>query len=214
MDQPTGIPVMLHLGGWKCLVVGGGAVAVRRSRSLVEAGAQVTVLAPEIDPAIEKIGATIVREPFDADKQALSEYALVVVATSNEQTNEAITRECDHMPDPPLVNRADRPLAGDLTFMSSHRDGPLTVAVHTGGASANAAARIRSILADSLDPVWGQLLALALPARQRIQAAISDPAKRTELLRRLTDDNAIQTLKQGGESGLKAFYDDIMKDLA
>lgn len=137
---------------------------------------------------------------------------LAVAATSDAATNEAVSNAAAERG--VLVNRSDQATAGDLTFMSSHRDGPLTVAVHTGGASASAASRIRSLLADSLDPYWGELLTLALPARQRIQAAVSDPAKRTALLRRLTDDQAIDTLQADGESGLIALYDDIMKDLA
>ena len=129
---------------------------------------------------------------------------LAVAATGDRAVNEAVSEAAAQRD--VLVNRSDVGHASDLTFMASHRDGPLTIAVHTGGASASAATHIRALLTDSLDPDWAQLLTLALPARQQIQATVSDPATRTALLRRLTDDNAMESLKAGGESALQSLY--------
>lgn len=215
MDEPTGIPVMLQIHNWRCLVVGGGKVAARRCKSLKDAGAVVTVIAPEIDPAIEAMGVETICEGFDSGRHDVENYALVVIATSNARVNDAVYEQCTMNPDSSiLVNRADDSAATDFSFMTAHRDGPLTIAVHSGGASAGAAVRIRDLLVEHLDPHWAKLLELALPIRHEIQRRVDDPAKRTELLRRLTDDQAITTLKTGGESALQALYADMMKDLA
>ncbi|MBX2851955.1 MAG: bifunctional precorrin-2 dehydrogenase/sirohydrochlorin ferrochelatase [Phycisphaeraceae bacterium] len=211
MSEPyADLPIMLKVHRRRCLVVGAGGVGVRRAKLLAEAGAHVVIIAPQVHPSARLIGAEIHERGFEpAD---LNGVLLAVAATSDPAVNQAVSDAAtEHGV---LVNRSDRAAAGDLAFMSSHRDGPLTVAVHTGGASASAAARIRSLLAESLDPAWAELLSLALPARQHIQAVVSDPAKRTAMLRRLTDNKAIDTLKADGESGLKSLYDDIMKDLA
>jgi siroheme synthase-like protein len=211
MSEPyADLPIMLKVHGRRCLVVGAGGVGVRRAKLLAEAGAHVVIIAPQVHPSARLLSAQIHERDFEpAD---LDDVLLAVAATSDPTVNQAISDAAAERG--VLVNRSDQAVAGDVTFMSSHRDGPLTIAVHTGGASASAATRIRSLLSESLDPVWGELLSLALPVRQRIQAAVSDPAKRTALMRRLTDDQAIQTLKLGGESGLKSLYDDIMRDLA
>lgn len=211
MGEPfSDLPVMLTVRDRRCLVVGAGGVGVRRAKLLAEAGAYVVIVAPQVHPAARLIGAEIHERDFEPGD--LDGVLLAVAATSVAAVNQAVSDAASERG--VLVNRSDQAAAGDLTFMTSHRDGPLTVAVHTGGASASAATRIRSLLVESIEPFWGELLTLALPARHRIQAAVSDPAKRTKLLGRLTNDHAIKTLKTDGESGLKRLYDDIMRDLA
>lgn len=211
MDEPySDLPVMLKVAGRRCLVVGAGGVGVRRAKLLAEAGAHVVIVAPQVHPSARLLGAQVHERPFEPGD--LDGVLLAVAATGDQAVNEAISEAAKEKD--VLVNRSDQGHASDLTFMASHRDGPLTIAVHTGGASASAATHIRALLTDSLDPDWGQLLTLALPARQQIQAAVSDRAKRTALLRRLTDDIAMESLKAGGESALQSLYADIMKDLA
>lgn len=210
MGEPfSDLPVMLTVRDRRCLVVGAGGVGVRRAKLLSEAGAHVVIVAPQVHPSARLTGAVIHERAFETSD--LDGVLLAVAATSDPSVNQAVSDAANQRG--VLVNRSDQAASGNLTFMTSHRDGLLTIAVHTGGASASAATRIRSLLVESLDPVWAELLSLALPARQRIQSAISDPAKRTALLRRLTDDEAIATLKADGESGLKGLYADIMKDL-
>ncbi len=61
---PAGYPVVLDVVGRPCLVVGGGPVAVRKAAGLVECGAEVTVVAPEIDPAIGALGVAVERREY------------------------------------------------------------------------------------------------------------------------------------------------------
>jgi len=201
---------MLNVEGQRCVVVGAGAVGARRAKLLAEAGARVIMISLQVHPSVRLIGVQVEERAFEpAD---LDGALLVVAATDIPEINDMISEAAEARG--VLVNRADDASKSDLTFMTSHRDGPLTVAVHSGGASASAAVRIRDLLTEHLDPDWARLLALALPVRQQIQAVVQDPAKRGELLRRLTDDQAVQALKQGGESSLKSLYADMMRDLA
>lgn len=210
MDKPSGIPVVLSVQGKRCVVVGAGGVGSRRARALAEAGAQVTVVALQVHPSVRMAGMQVLERAFVPSD--LDGVVLVVAATDIPEINDTVGDAAAERG--VLVNRADDPSASDVLFMSSHRDGPLTLAVHTGGASANAAGRIRDLLADQLDPDWARLLALALPIRREIQRRVMDPVKRAALLRRLSDDNAMNTLKSGGESALNSHYADMMKDLA
>lgn len=209
--EPIGdLPVMLSVRGRRCVVVGFGGVGVRRAKLLAEAGAEVVIIAPQVHPSARMLASEIHERGFESGD--LDGAMLVVAATADRAINDAIGVAAAERG--VLVNRADDASAGDLAFMSSHRDGPLTVAVHSGGASASAAGRVRDWVADTLDPVWGRLLKQALPVRKLIQERVSDPAKRTALLLRLTDDRAVATLKGEGEAGLRSLYDDMMQDLA
>lgn len=207
--QPNDLPVMLTVRDRRCVVVGAGGVGVRRARLLAEAGARVVLIAPQVHPSARLVGAEIHERRFEPSD--LDHAILVVAATDDAQVNEAIGHAAAERG--VLVNRADEAAAGNLAFMTSHRDGPLTVAVHSGGASASAAVLVRDELVRALDPDWARLLTHARPMRQAIQQRVTDPAKRTELLRRLTDEDAMKTLKEGGEAALKALYADMMRGL-
>jgi len=201
---------MLAVAGRRCVVVGGGAVGLRRARSLVQAGAQVALVAIELAEPAAPAGLTYEQRgflPCDLDGALL-----VVIATDDPAVNDAVAQAAAERG--VLTNRADGASEGDLAFMTSHREGPLTVAVHSGGASARAATLIRDQIAQQLDPDWARLLTLALPLRRQIQARVPDDAKRAALLRRLTDEQAMQALKSGGESALKRLYADIIQDSA
>lgn len=205
---------MLNVTGWRVLVVGGGAVAARRAKALVEAGAAVTVVAPELASALSSLAVERVTSRFDPDVHRVAEYRLVVAATDDPEVNALVAAELAKLPNPPLCNRADDGDAGDLSLMATHRDGSLTLAVHTGGASASAAAAIRSEAAGKVDPCWPGVLAEARDARELVQQQVHDPAKRTAILRRLTDTEALARYRAGGAEALQTHYRDIMRGSA
>lgn len=197
------LPVMLSLRGRRCVVVGGGAVAARRAASLVACGAQVVVVAPEMD---EKLDALLIeRAERGYAAGDLDGVFLVVIATDRSEVNQRVADDADELG--VLINRADDAEAGDITVMAHDRRGPLTVAVDTAHTSASAAKQIRSELLDALDDDWVTLLTEARPWRANIQRSSGNSpeasAARAARLRRLVDDTAMQTLKQHGVSALR-----------
>ncbi len=200
------LPVMLRVAGRRCVVVGGGAVAARRCRSLVEAGAEVRLIAVEVDGAIERGAVTVHRRAFEP--RDVEGAFLVVIATDDPSVNATAAEAAEGAG--ALVNRADDPPSGDLHWMASHRDGPLTVAVHTGGGSATAAKRLRDVAAGAIDPAWPTLLAEAATARQAAFRAIGDPARRRGVLLRLADDEAMAILQTRGLEALRDHHRGLM----
>ncbi|HET7752980.1 MAG TPA: NAD(P)-dependent oxidoreductase, partial [Anaeromyxobacteraceae bacterium] len=63
---PPPFPLFVKLEGRDVLVVGGGAMAVVRGRQLAEAGARITVVAPEVRPEVAALAAVVLRRPFRA----------------------------------------------------------------------------------------------------------------------------------------------------
>lgn len=199
------LPVMLKVRGTRCVIVGGGAVARRRAAALLEAGASVTVIAPDIDDELAAMamrGVRIERRGYAPGD--LEGARLVVVATDDAALNERVAADA-RLPGAggALVNRADDPDAGDVTIPAHARHGPITLAVHTSGISAAAAATIRRELSQSLDADWPRLLETVAPYRRRLQEAVEDPADRKARLVRLTDAEAMRILKAQGIEALQ-----------
>lgn len=86
-------PIFLDLTGRRVVVVGAGAVAARRIRDLLEAGAEVTVVAPRVDPAIESQVAHIERREFVPDD--LDGCRLTLACTDDHDVNAAVAAEAE-----------------------------------------------------------------------------------------------------------------------
>lgn len=195
------LPVMLKIGGCRCVVIGGGAVAARRVGSLLEAGARVTLISPQVHESLdEQANLTIHRRAYRQGD--LAGARLVVIASDDPQANIAAADEAKAAG--VLVNRADDPEQGDLAIPAHAHHGPVTLAVHTSGISATASAAIRRELSASLASHWPSLLAAVAPWRARIQGAIHDPADRRRRLAALVDEQALALWRQGGQAALEA----------
>jgi hypothetical protein len=104
-DQPL-YPVNLSLAGRRCLVVGGGPVALQKARELVVCGATVEVVAPEILDEIAALDGVIChKRPYAAGEVA--GYRLVITATSDPEVNRQVFVEGEAIG--VWVNSADDP---------------------------------------------------------------------------------------------------------
>ena len=163
--RPAGsdFPVVLDVVGRPCLVVGGGSVAVRKIRTLVEVGALVTVVAVEVDPAIDAIDAlaAVERRPYRSGEVA--GFVLVVTATGDPSVDRTVVTDARRAG--VLVNGADGDHEGTVRFPAVLRRGPVTVAVSTGGTSPALARWLRDRITGSLPPGLETLAALVDEAR-------------------------------------------------
>lgn len=148
-------PVMLDLAGRPCLVIGGGAVATRKVRGLLEAGATVTVAAPllseELSDGASRGEVAWIDRLVRADDALLDgRWVLVIAASDDAALNQAVARRCERSGTWVL----DVSSASGAMFSTPavHRQGPVTVAVATSGISPGAAAWLRDELAAAVDP--------------------------------------------------------------
>ena len=132
------------------MVVGGGEVANRKARKLLQARAEVVVVSPEIKPELESVAAEVHRRPYREGD--LEGAFLAFAATNRREVNAAVTREARGRDIP--VNVADVPSEGDFALPSVLRRGQLQVAVSTGGASPTLAQRIRYELESTFGSEW------------------------------------------------------------
>ena len=144
-------PIALDLTGRPCLVVGGGAIALRKVSALVEAGARVMVVSPWLTPGLLRLAteAPLSWRPREYAAGDAAGFVLVMVATDDRAVNAAVAAECRERGI--WVNCADDPDRCDFILPSVFRRGAVTVAVSTGGASPTMARLVREEL-DALLP--------------------------------------------------------------
>ncbi len=135
-------PVFLKLEGRKVVLVGAGNVAASKLPALLEAGARVTVVAPEVRSEIEGSGVEIVRRGFVA---ADLDGAWFVVAAATPEINLAVSRAAEerHL----FVNAVDDVRSATAYLGGVLRRGEVTVAVSTGGG----APALAGLLKEGLD---------------------------------------------------------------
>lgn len=174
-------PLFIDLNQKQGLVVGGGAVAARKIRTLLSYGPHLTVCAPSVLPELEALpGLTLRWEPFSP---ALLEGAFfVIAATDDQELNSRIARLCRERNIP--VNVADPGTESTFLFPSVVRRGPLTVGISTGGKSPSAAhylkEQIEGLLPDNLEAI---LLWMDAAREELKGSALSQPQRSTCLSR-------------------------------
>jgi len=162
------LPVSLNVDGRPCLVVGGGPVAARKARNLIDCGARVTVLAPELCAemsALEPI-THLARRYRSGDAAS---YRLVLTATGDPAVDGEVFTDAEA--DGVWVNSADDPGHCSFILPAVHRDGPVSVAVSTSGSSPALASWLRRRIADDLGDGLGDLAQLLAEARRRLHDA-------------------------------------------
>jgi uroporphyrin-III C-methyltransferase/precorrin-2 dehydrogenase/sirohydrochlorin ferrochelatase len=166
------LPVFMDVRGSPCLVVGGGEVAARKTSLLLEAGAAVTVVAPDLAPNLASLLAVgrithRARTFLPAD---LDGVTLAVAATDDEDVNQQVSALAKARQLP--VNVVDnRPLCSFIMPAIVDR-GPLQIAISTGGAAPVLARLIRGKLEAAIPAAWGRLAALTAEYRDRVKALL------------------------------------------
>jgi precorrin-2 dehydrogenase/sirohydrochlorin ferrochelatase len=162
-------PLLLNIRGKKCLVVGGGEVALRKAQMLLEHGAAVEIVSPSFCPELDaliKDGA--IRAAERAYKtEDLNNALLVVAATDDVKINKKIAAEAGRKGI--LINVVDEPDISDFIVPSYFRHGDIIVAVSTSGKSPALARKIRSELETDLKAEYAQLAVIASEVRRELK---------------------------------------------
>lgn len=191
MAHPAALyPVSLVVSGKPCLVVGGGTVAARKVQGLLQCGARVTVVAPDVVDDISSAASTtstdtargtvasprsgtargsvtIEARPYRRPEAA--DYRLVITATGLPEVDRAVFADADAAG--VWVNSADD--LENCTFLlpAVHRDGSVTIAVSTAGASPALARWLRNEIAAMIDPDLSVLAIVLDEARSTMKSS-------------------------------------------
>jgi precorrin-2 dehydrogenase / sirohydrochlorin ferrochelatase len=178
-------PLFLKLENRSCLVVGAGVIAEGKIRSLLEAGATISVVAPRATPQVREWAATnaiawLRRKftPADVDEQFLVVAATPVAAVNALVFEEAHRRKI-------LCNSVDDPPHCDFFYPAIVRRGDLQIAISTNGKSPALAQRLRQRLELQFGPEYANKLSELGAARERLFRSRMNPVRRRKLLLRM-----------------------------
>jgi precorrin-2 dehydrogenase/sirohydrochlorin ferrochelatase len=206
-------PLFMDLAGRECLVVGAGAVAARKARSLLECGARVTVVGEQPAAAfraLELRGVRLLQRRFRASD--VGRQALVVAATDDRAVNAAVSAAARRRGIP--VNAVDDPPNCTFIVPAVVRRGDLTVAISTGGKSPAAARLVKERIASMLGDEYAALVRLLGTHRGRMKELVPGQDKRARAWKRMLDEGVLESLRRGDATAATTTIDRCLAEAA
>ncbi len=157
-----GYPVFLQLDDVPVLLVGGGNIARRKAEALFEAGARLTVVAPHIAAELAEQAAECRLRGYRSSD--IVGHRLVMTATDDPEVNAQVGRDATAVG--VWVNSADDPANCSFILPAVARDGAVTVAVSTGGASPALASHLRREAQQWIEQIGAAAAANTLAAQR------------------------------------------------
>lgn len=163
------LPLFHRLTEKKCLIIGGGSVATRKARLLMDANARVTVIAPELAEELSQLAAEnkiehIGRSFKPGDSRS---YTLVICATNDPNINAQVSKDAQQNNIP--VNVVDQPELSSFIFPAIIDRSPITIAVSSAGVAPVLSRMLRAKLETLLPHALGNLAELAAKFRQAVK---------------------------------------------
>ena len=204
------LPVFHKIKNRCCLVVGGGDVAKRKVSMLLDAGANVRVVAPEIDDSLrEQSGVVCVFSSFEENH--LEGVALVIAATNDRAVNRRVSELAQARNIP--VNVVDDLELCSFIMPAILDRSPLMVAFSSGGTSPVLARMLRGQLETVIPQNYSRLAAFAERFREVVKARIAQPAQRRIFWENVLDGVMAEKVLNGDEAGAEVLLQQHLADM-
>ena len=200
-------PIGLLVDGRRCLVVGGGRVAERKARGLIECGAKVTVVSPELTPGLVALQSDglITWEPRGYLPGDAKDFFLVMAATDDPAVQNQVQFDAVHYNI--LLNVADVPEKCNFILPALLRRGALTVAVSTSGKSPALAKKLRHEIEAWLGPQYEIAIEVLGLLRPYVLAWQLPQPENEKIFQGLIDQGIVEVASQGDLPVLLSFLE-------
>jgi len=206
-------PIMLNIENKKCLIVGGGDIAYRKILELMDYGACIIVVSPNINEDIKVfVDNKSINYIHDRYDKVYIENAYIVVASTNDnKVNNDIFRDCSEKGI--LVNVVDDPKNCSFIVPSKIRRGDLTISISTNGKSPTLSKSIRKELEKKYDEDYEMYLNILGDMRQEVMKKVKDYSKRKEIMNTIIKGDYLTKLKLFGEDIVRKEINEYLKYL-
>ncbi len=203
-------PAFLNLKDKNAVVIGGGKVAERKIRLLINAGASVKLISPDITSNLKKLKdrGLIKYIKRNYRKGDLKDAFIVIAGTSSVETNKKIAREARH-----LINVIDAPSEGNYIVPSSIKRGPLMIAISTAGAGPAISKAIRKEIEARYSRDFALYIGFMEAVRKKAMKEITNNKKREKFLKSLASEELIDILRKKGFGTLRKKISSIFKNV-
>ncbi len=164
------LPIFMNMRGRKALLVGAGEVAARKGALLLQAGAELTVVAPELSTSLARQlqEGAISHRAGNFEESDLEGVVLVIAATDDAAVNARVSELCGARNIP--VNVVDNPELCSFIMPSIIDRSPVQIAVSTGGSSPVLARLLRARLESAIPSAYGRLASMVEGFREQVKA--------------------------------------------
>ncbi|MDX7900707.1 siroheme synthase CysG [Aeromonas media] len=207
------LPIFCRLDNKPVLLVGGGEVAERKARLLLDAGAQLTVVAPELDPELAELAANGSIEWLTGEfaPAQLTGKWLVVAATDRREVNALVYQSANQARI--FANVVDDPTRSSFIMPSIIDRSPLMVAISSGGKAPVLARLLREKLEALLPQHLGAVATFAGSLRDRVKARFATMGERRRFWERLLGaDRLGQALARGDGASANQLADSLFAE--
>ena len=203
-------PVNLDIRNRKCLVVGGGDVGTRKVITLLDCGAIVVVVSPEVTEKIAELSnkGLIKLERRGFKPTDLDQIFLVIGATDNPELNRQIHTEAERFG--MLCNIADRPEVCNFILPAIVNRGDLIIAISTSGKSPAFAKKMRKDLEKEFGTEYADFLTLMGGIRTKLLSEDHEPEAHKHLFENLIKRDVVNLIKQGDIAAINSLLFEIL----
>lgn len=205
-------PINLDVAGKPCVVVGGGKVALRKILGLLEAGARVKVIAPEICAGVEELvklkAVSWTRAKFSAE--LLSDELILIAATDSKEVNR---QACEAAQSRKILVNAVNIAGGNFYVPSTLRRDELLLTVSTGTHSPAFARFIRHMLEEEIDEQFGAGLEIMSARRREVKKLLPNHEAREIFWQEVLNREAWELLRRGELKELEERINHAIKNL-
>lgn len=198
-------PVCLDLKNKRCVVIGGGTVAIRKAKRLVECGAEVLIVSPEIENCIK--GIVWIKKGYEVSD--LDKAFLVVAATDNPVINRRVSDDATKANI--LVNVVDSPELSTFILPALLNRGDLSIAISTAGKCPALSKKIRQDLEQQFGLEYAEFIEILGELRCKIQAEINDEKIRQKIFEQLANSEIIQLIQKGAIERVSQLIEEVIK---
>jgi uroporphyrin-III C-methyltransferase/precorrin-2 dehydrogenase/sirohydrochlorin ferrochelatase len=202
------LPAFHNVRGKLCLVVGGGEVATRKAGVLLEAGAVVRVVAPEIEPDLARQpGVESIVARFEP--QHLEGTVMVIAATNDRDVNRQVSELAQLRKLP--VNVVDDPELCSFIMPAILDRSPLMVAFSSGGGSPVLTRMMRGKLETVIPQNYSRLAAFAVRFRELVKERVTNPPKRRIFWESALDGVVAEKVLAGDEGSAETLLKQMLE---
>lgn len=204
-------PIFLDIKGKSCIVIGGGKVAKRKVLSLLDAGAKVLVISPQITPALKEL---VSKKKISCSPKAyasgdLKGFFLAYSATDNPEVNKKVFQEAKK--EGILLNVVDVPELCNFIVPSVVERGDLLIAISTSGKSPAMAKKIRRQLEKEFGKEYAVFLDIMGKVRDKVLKRGWESDKNKRIFEKLVNSNMLEWIRHGKKKEINRFIKEALK---